>query len=662
MFIRTQSRQKPSLFPLRKFGQAFVLCVGLAIPFSSDAQAFEWSSYGGDEGGQRYAPFTQITRDNVAELKPVWTYQTGDLENKPETLPRSGLQVTPILAEGALYICTPFNEVIALDPATGEQKWRFDPKVNLSINPANNFKCRGVTFWRDDNAAQDETCAARIFSATADRRVIALDAVTGVPCEDFGEAGQVSIDPGIELLWPGEMQITSAPVITQTAVVIGSAISDNARAQAPKGTVRAFDLRSGAPLWSFDPVVRDASAPYADTWSPEARESVGHANVWAPMSYDRARDMLFLPTSSPSPDFYGGRRLGDNRYANSVVALNGTTGALKWHFQTVHHDVWDYDLPAQPSLITLKKDGRDVDVVAQVTKTGFMFVLDRDTGEPFYGVEERPVPQTDVPGEVTSATQPFPLAPPPFVSQRMTEEDALGFVLFDKWSCQDRIKASRNEGLFTPPSLKGTILYPFTGGGANWGGMGFDPERKIAIVNGNQMAHLIKLIPRAEFKAEKEERGHDAEVSPQAGTEYAMSRELLMSPLGVPCSPFPWGNLTAIDLNDGTIKWQKSFGLANEIVPSPFDLEFGTPSVGGPALTASGVFFIAGTMDRFIRAYDIETGEELWHHKLPAGGQATPMLYELKGRQYVVIAAGGSGFAETKLGDYIIAFALPERP
>ncbi|MBV1934592.1 MAG: pyrroloquinoline quinone-dependent dehydrogenase, partial [Parvibaculaceae bacterium] len=558
--------------------------------------------------------------------------------------------------------CTPFNDVIALDPTSGKELWRFDPQVDETKVPANHFKCRGVTFWRDELAASDETCAARIFSATADRRVIALDAKTGLPCEDFGEAGQVSIDPGIELLWPGEMQITSAPVITQNALVIGSAISDNARAQAPKGTVRAFDLRSGAPLWSFDPVVRDASAPYADTWSQEARESVGHANVWAPMSYDRARDTLFLPTSSPSPDFYGGRRLGDNRYANSVVALNGTTGALKWHFQTVHHDVWDYDLPAQPSLITLKKDGRDVDVVAQVTKTGFMFVLDRDTGEPFYGVEERAVPQTDVPGEVTSPTQPFPLAPPPFVSQRMTEEDALGFVLFDKWSCQDRIKASRNEGLFTPPSLKGTIVYPFTGGGANWGGMGFDPERKIAIINGNQMAHVIKLIPRAEFKAEKEERGHEAEVTPQAGTEYGMSRELLMSSLGVPCSPFPWGNLTAIDLNDGTIKWQQPFGLANEIVPSPFDLEFGTPSFGGPALTASGVFFIAGTMDQFMRAYDIDTGEELWRHKLPAGGHATPMLYEAEGRQYVVIAAGGSSFAGTKLGDYIIAFALPKRP
>lgn len=662
MFSQIRGNPKMLNCMVDRFLCVLFLCVGFVVTLPPPAHAFEWSSYGGDEGGQRYAPFSQITRDNVAALEPVWTYQTGDLENRPDALVRSALQVTPILAEGALYICTPFNEVISLNPATGEENWRFDPKVNLEIYPANHFKCRGVTFWRDENAAMDEACAARIFSATADRRVIALDAKTGVPCDDFGEAGQVSIDPGIELLWPGEMQITSAPVITQTAVVIGSAIGDNARAEAPRGTVRAFDLRSGAPLWAFDPVVRDESAPFADTWSQDARETVGHTNVWAPMSYDRSRDMLFLPTSSPSPDFYGGRRLGDNRYANSVVALDGTTGAVKWHFQTVHHDLWDYDLPAQPSLITLEKDGHDVDVVAQVTKTGFMFVLDRDTGEPFYGVEERAVPQTDVPGEVTSPTQPFPLAPPAFVSQRITADDALGFVFFDKWACQDLIENSRNEGLFTPPSLKGTILYPFTGGGANWGGMGFDPDRKIAIINGNQMAQLIKLIPRADFKAAKEDRGHQAEVVPQTGTDYGMSREVLMSPLGVPCSPFPWGNLTAIDLNDGTIKWQQSFGLANEIQPAPFDLEFGTPSTGGPALTASGVFFIAGTMDQLLRAYDIDTGEELWQYKLPAGAHATPMIYELDGREYVVIAAGGSSFIDTKLGDYIIAFALPERP
>lgn len=457
MFRQIRGNQNPFSYTVNGLLFLLFLCVGFVATLPVQARAFEWSSYGGDEGGQRYAPFSQITPQNVAELEPVWTYQTGDLANKREALNRSALQVTPILAEGALYICTPFNDVIALDPATGTELWRFDPNVDETQNPGNNFKCRGVTFWRDENAAKDDVCAARIFSATADRRLIALDSVTGLPCADFGEAGQVSVDPGIELLWPGEMQITSAPVVTQNAVVIGSAISDNARAQAPTGTVRAFDLRSGAPLWSFDPVVRDASAPYADTWSEEARETVGHANVWAPMSYDRMRDTLFLPTSSPSPDFYGGRRLGDNRYANSVVALNGTTGAIKWHFQTVHHDVWDYDLPAQPSLITLEKDGRDVDVVAQVTKTGFMFVLDRETGEPFYGVEERPVPQTDVPGEVTSPTQPFPLAPPPFVSQRITPEDARGFVLFDKWACRDLLKASRNEGLFTPPSLKGTL-------------------------------------------------------------------------------------------------------------------------------------------------------------------------------------------------------------
>lgn len=661
MFMQIRGNQKARSRLVDRFIFVLFLCLGFTVAMPLKVIAFEWSSYGGDEGGQRYAPFSQITRDNVATLEPVWTYQTGDLEKRPDALRSTSLQVTPILADGSLFICTPFNEVVALDPATGREKWRFDPKVNLKARPANHFKCRGVTYWRDEAAAEG-LCAARIFAATVDRQIIALDAATGEPCAGFGEDGRVTIDQGVDLLWEGEMHITSAPVVTRKAVVIGSAISDNARAAAPRGTVRAFDLRSGVSLWNFDPVVRDVSAPFADTWSEEARENVGHANVWAPMSYDRERDTLFLPTSSPSPDFYGGRRLGDNRYANSVVALDGTSGAVKWHFQTVHHDIWDYDLPAQPSLITLERDGADVDVVAQVTKTGFMFVLDRDTGEPFYEVEERPVPQTDVPGEVTSPTQPFPVAPPPFVSQHLEEEDALGFMVFDKWACQKVIREARNEGLFTPPSLQGTLLYPFTGGGANWGGMGFDPDRKIAIVNASQMAHLITLIPRTDFKDAADNRGHLAEASPQSGTEYGMMRELFMSPLGVPCTPFPWGNLTAIDLNDGTIKWQQSFGIANEMQPAPFELDFGTPNNGGPALTASGVFFIGATMDNFLRAYDIETGEELWRYKTPAGANATPMIYELDGREYVVIAAGGSGFMGTTLGDYILAFALPERP
>ncbi|MDD9963829.1 MAG: PQQ-binding-like beta-propeller repeat protein, partial [Gammaproteobacteria bacterium] len=427
-------------------------------------------AYGGDPGGHRYSQAQQITPDNVHRLALAWQYRTGDMTARTAHMERAATEGTPILVGDALILCTPFNEVIALDAGTGEERWRFDPENDLGQDPANQFICRSVANWQDADATG--ACAKRIFTGTNDARLIALDAATGQRCAGFGNGGEVRIDPGMPLLWPGEFQITSPPVTLGDVVVVGSAIGGNARVVAPAGSVRAFDARTGAPRWDWDPIPRTKSNPAAPTWEGEHPPQEGHANAWAPMAVDERRGLIFVPTSSPSPDFFGGLRPGDNRHSNSVVALDESTGSVRWSFQTVHHDIWDYDVPAQPGLYSVWRDGRLHDVVAQVTKTGFVFVLDRDTGEPFLPVEERPVPQAAVPGEWLSPTQPFPVATPPLVPNRLAAEDAFGLTLLDRLACRNRIADSVADGLFTPPSEQGTLFYPFTGGGANWGGGG----------------------------------------------------------------------------------------------------------------------------------------------------------------------------------------------
>ncbi len=636
---------------------AAALCAAAISPTMA-ADAAAWSHYGGDAGGQRHSTAVQITPRNVGSLETAWTYDTGDLETRPDAIRRSAFEGTPILADGTLFLCTPFNEVVALDPGTGEEKWRFDPKIDTDYNPANQFVCRGVTHWTDPLAAAGTACATRIFSGTTDSRLIALDASTGEPCGDFGAGGQVTIDPGMALTWPGEFQITSPPVTVGDTVVIGSAIGDNQRADAPRGAVRAFDARTGAPRWTFDAVVRGA-ADHPDDWGNGSGTRTGHANVWAPMSVDEARSMVFLPTSSPSPDFYGETRPGDNRYANSVVALDGATGDVVWSFQTVHHDVWDYDLPAQPSLVTLDRPDGPVDAVVQVAKTGLVFVLDRDTGEPIFEVVETPVPQNGAPGEVLSPTQPIPVKPRALVPSTIEPEEAWGLTFLDRGACADRIAQHRAEGLFTPPSLEGTLMFPFSGGGANWGGMAFDPATQRMYVNTSRALHVVTLIPREDFEAARADRNMLTEVSPQTGARYAMSRELLLSPLGLPCNPPPFGVLHAIDLSTGDIAWETTLGTVRDMAPIPLPLKFGTPNFGGPLVTAGGLVFIGAAMDNYLRAFDAATGKELWKGRLPGGGQATPMTYEWQGHQYVVIAAGGHARSTTTLNDRVVAFRLP---
>lgn len=607
----------------------------------------DWPYYGADAGGQRYSPAAQITPANVRALKVAWTWSDGDA-----ALPGShntALEDTPILAHGRLYVCGSFNQVAALDPGTGQPLWRFDPRIDRHVGYPNSYNCRGVAYWTDPAAKAGAPCAARIFMNSNDDRLFALDADTGKLCPNFGQAGVVNVAAGVSLPRKGEMQITSPPVTVGGVVVVGSSIDDNQRVDEVSGAVRAYDAVTGKPRWTFDPLAGAKPAIRA-----------GAANVWAPMSVDEAEGLVFLPTTSPSPDFWGGLRPGDDGHADSVVAVKAATGEVAWAFKTVHHDVWDYDNPAQPTLATVTYKGETRSAVLQPTKQGLLFTLDRATGKAFIPVEERPVPQDGAPGETLSPTQPFPIAPAPLSPSTIKPDDAFGVFPWEKDACRKMIAGARAEGLYTPPSLQGTILYPFTGGGVNWGGLAFDPTRDVVYVNTSSAMHLVKLIPADQVQAVRAAHPN-VEVSPQTGAPYGMSRQVTLSQLGLPCNPPPWGQLHAIDMRDGHQLWVAPLGTTQDRAPgSQFILPHsGAPNFGGPIVTGGGLVFIGATLDNYLRAFDAASGKELWRGRLPAGGQATPMTYVWHGRQYVVISAGGHAMSGTKRGDQVVAFALP---
>jgi quinoprotein glucose dehydrogenase len=618
---------------------------GLIAVVMFAAPAFGWEYWGGDQGGTRFSTLNQITPANVDSLVRAWEFHTGDLVDRPrEATARTKFEATPLFVEDSLILCSPFNEVIALDPGTGAQKWRYDPKVSNSERPGNRYNCRGVAYWVDREAAENAACRSRIFMGTNDARVIALDAGNGAPCADFGQNGEVKLDIGMPLLWPGEFQITSAPVVSHGVVLVGSSISDNVRVEAPRGTVRAFDARTGAPRWAFDPLVHDGI-------------DAGHANVWAPMSADDERGLVFLPTSSPSPDFWGGKRVGNDEHADSVVALKVETGEVVWAFQTVHHDVWDYDLPAQPTLARIDT-GEDMrDVVIQPTKQGFLFVLDRDSGKPVWPVEEREVPQGAVEGERLSPTQPFPTHVPDLLPQKFRIEDDVfrfPFGIRDP-TCDAELRGLRNDGIYTPPSLQGTLIFPMTGGGVNWGGAAFDPVSQILYANTSYAIHVVKLIPAKEAETYNVPPG--VELGRQRGAPFAMTRVVARSRLGFLCNEPPWGMLVAVDLKGGKILWRSAVGTTEDLAPLGLAFKWGTPLVNGVAITAGGLV-LTGAADAYLRAFDAKSGTELWQGRLPAPGLANPMTYLWKGEQYVAIAAGGHSEIGTSLGDAVVAFRL----
>jgi quinoprotein glucose dehydrogenase len=633
-----------AIFTLARACAVPVLGLLLAAALLAATPALAWEHWGGDRGGQRFSPLAQITPANVGDLVRAWEFRTGDLETRaPAVMARTKFEATPLFVEDSLIFCTAFNEVIALDPGSGAQKWRYDPKISTTQRPGNRYACRGVAYWVDDQAAEGAACRSRIFMGTNDVRIIALDAKTGIPCADFGTGGEVKIEVG-SLVWPGEFQITSAPVVSRGVVIVGSSISDNVRVGAPPGTVRAFDARSGRPRWTWDPLIHSGI-------------DAGHANVWSSMSTDEERGLVFLPTSSPSPDFWGGKRPGNNEHADSVVALRAESGELVWSFQTVHHDVWDYDLPAQPTLSRIDTEEGMRDVVIQPTKQGFVFVLDRDTGKPVWPVEERAVPQGGAERELLSPTQPYPTHVPALMPQQFSSADIFRWLpRFGRSNCEEKLAGLRNEGLFTPPSTQGTLVFPMTGGGVNWGSAAFDPVNQILYANTTYAVHIIKLLPRGEAEGFKPAPGQD--FGPQRGAPFAMTRMVALSPLGLLCNKPPWGAMVAVDLKAGKILWRSSVGTTEDRAPLGIAFHWGTPLVNGVAITAGGLVF-TGAMDAYLRAFDAKSGEELWQGRLPVPGVANPMTFLWNGEQYVLIAAGGHSEAGATIGDSVVAFRLP---
>jgi quinoprotein glucose dehydrogenase len=618
-----------------------------------------WSSYGGDPGGTRYSSLAEINRANVGNLRVAWTFRTGELGQGVKDWTRSAFEATPILHEGTLYLTTSSTDVVAVDAASGALRWRHDSASRKDLHYSDGVS-RGVSLWVDDSAPAGAPCRARIFAPTLDARLLALDAGSGKPCADFGEGGAVNLLEGVRSTakehdeWRNYL-VTSPPAIIDGKVIVGSSIGDNRSVLEELGSVRAFDARSGRLVWSWDPIPRGPANPVYREWAAETVESASAANAWAPLSVDVARRLVFVPTGSASPDFFGGLRPGDDRWANSVVALDAATGALRWGRQLVHHDLWDYDVGSQPTLVTLDHGGKAVDAVIQPTKVGFLFAFDRETGEPLFPIVEKPVPQDALPGERPSPTQPFPTAPPALVrQQRITPDDAWGLTWFDRSACRKRIEQYRSEGIFQPPSVQDSLMQPGNAGGMNWGGIAFDPARQLAIANVMNLPFIVALIPRDELAAERVDPRYEGfEFARQTGTPYGMRREAFMSGLGIPCVKPPWGTLSAVDLRHGTIKWQVPLG------DTPYvHVNLGMPGVGGPIVTAGGLVFIAASLDDRLRAFDVDTGKLVWEVKLPAGGQATPMTYAAGGRQYLVIAAGGYKGDSTR-GDYVVAYALP---
>lgn len=629
-------------------------CEQVPAPLDVSGPTAEWPAWGGDAGGLKWSPLTQITSSNVDALEVAWTYHHGDISDGTQGITRSSFNATPIVVDDTLYFCTGFNRVIALDPETGAEKWTFDPKLQQKkLTGPYPLVCRGVAHWGGSADANAGVCAQRIFTGTIDAELIALDAATGNPCDDFGANGRVALKHGIESD-PAEYYVTSPPLVIGDVVVVGALVSDNQRTDAPAGVVRAFDVRTGALRWAWDPV--------PPGWDRNAGEqyTAGTPNVWSILSADPARGLVFVPTGNAAPDYYGGARDGLDHFSSSVVALDAATGAVRWAFQTVHHDHWDYDVPAQPSLFQIDGVGGGRPGVAQITKMGHLFLLDRETGAPLYPVEERPVPQGGVAGDVLSPTQPFPTHPGPLHPETFGPDDAWGFTPWDKGKCREIIASMRSDGIFTPPGLEPIIQYPGNAGGPNWGGVAIDPVNGVLFVNQMRVPSVVQLLPRAEYDAlDKNSVKYPEMIAPMRGTPYGLRISPLLGPLGAPCNPPPWGVLQAVDLKSGELLWESSLGTTRDQAPFPIWLPLGSPNLGGAIATAGGVVFIGATTDQFLRGFDARTGKEIWSARLPYTANSTPISYRLRkdGRQFVVVAAGGHGWS--KPGDALMAFALP---
>jgi len=616
--------------------------------------ASQWAQAAGDPQGWHYSPSTLITADNVRRLEPAWIHRNGDMAAREGPPSSVSAQSTPILlpseAGGHLVYCTPFHRVIALDPGTGKERWSYDPEVSRSSDRP--YRCRGVAYAAVPSNDPGTQCRHRLFVATADRRLLALDAIEGRRCEPFGDEGTVLL-PGHDRDRLERVSSSSPPAVGNGVVVVGSSVIDFAFAEAPRGVVAAYDAITGELRWTFDPL--------------EGVAGTGAGNAWAPLAVDEALDLVFVPTGAPSPDYYGALRPGRNGHANSVVALRLTTGEVAWSFQFVHHDLWDYDTPAQPVLFEWREaNGRPVPALVQVTKQGFVFMLDRRNGRPIFPVEEHAVPASTVPGEEAWPTQPFPTRPQPLLLTKLSPADAWGLTFWDRGKCRDAIAELHNEGIFTPLAQQPTLLFPGSLGGANWGGGAYSPHSQQLIVNLNAAPFVAQLIPGKGHESSQDHpvAGQKTMYVTMKGTPYTLAVGPLLSPLGIPCTAPPWGRLVSVDLASGGVDWDVPLGSVHEMgpFPLPWQIRWGTPNLGGGLVTKGGLFFIAATMDRQFRAFDVRDGRELWRYTLPVDATATPMSYELQGRQYVLINAGGHAMYNRGTGDYLIAFSLPVNP
>ncbi len=647
-------RALPSPGARRVVTATTLLVLLAAISVGARAELPGWLYYGGDQGGRHYSGAKQINRQNVADLDTAWVFRSGDVAHYGQEMAKTSTQSTPILlpaaAGEALVYCTPFNRVIALDPGTGEKRWEFDPHIDRRGDRP--MRCRGVSYSEQMDVPAGAHCHHRLYMGTHDRKLWAIDATDGAPCTDFGQQGRILLY-GDEGYAPGDVSNSSAPVVADGVVIIGSTVIDFVRATTPRGTVKAFDSHSGQALWQFDPL--------------QGYPNSGSANVWAPMSVDVDNQLIFLPTSAASPDYYGATRPGDDLYANSIVALDLHTGKMRWYYQLVHHDLWDYDTPAQPILFQWHKNGGDIPALAQLTKQGFVFVFNRLTGEPLWEITQQPVPPSQLTAEHSAPTQPKPIAPPQLLDPFLTPDQAWGLTPWDRGDCARQLSELTNLGLFTPLSEKLTLMYPGSLGGPNWGGGALLADGHTLLVNVNNVAFTGRLIPTpqqakgAAARADHPAAGHRMRVT-MNGTPYDIEIGSLQSPLGIPCNPPPWGKLVAVDLTAGTIAWETALGSVHEMGPitAPFHIEWGTPNLGGGIATAGGLFFIGATMDRQVRAFDVSNGKTLWQYTLPVDASATPMTYVYHGRQYVVINAGGHHMFQRGYGDYLYAFALPQ--
>ncbi|MDR5822514.1 glucose/quinate/shikimate family membrane-bound PQQ-dependent dehydrogenase [Caballeronia sp. LZ043] len=629
----------------------------------------DWLAYGNSQGGTRYSPLAQITDKNAKNLHEAWSFRTGDMKGPNDPVEITD-EVTPIAVDGTLFFCTPHQNAIAVDGATGREKWRFDPK--LQPDPSfQHVTCRGVSWHetpegsasrRAGSTAALPACSRRVVLPVNDGRLFELDADTGKPCAAFADHGVLDLQHLQPVKTPGQYEPTSPPVVTAKVIVVAGAVTDNYGTREPSGVIRGFDVETGKLLWAFDPGARDPNAIPDD----QHAFTQNSPNSWAPAAYNPQLDLVYLPMGVSTPDIWGGHRTPDQeRYASGLLALNATTGKLDWFYQTVHHDLWDMDLPAQPTIADITDQmGNTVPAIYAPAKTGNIFVLDRRTGKPIVPAPERPVPQGAAKGDRLSPTQPFSQLT--FRPQKnLTGADMWGATMFDQLICRVMFHRLRYEGPFTPPSEQGTLVFPGNLGMFEWGGLAIDTDRRLAIANPIALPFVSQLVPRGPGnpvsppQAGQAGTGTEVGIQPQYGVPFGVELNPFLSPLGLPCKQPAWGYVAALDLDTNKVVWKKRIGTTRDASPIPIPFKMGMPMLGGPVTTAGHVFFIAATADNYLRAFSTDTGEALWQARLPAGGQATPMTYEANGKQYVLIAAGGHGSFRTKLGDYVIAYALP---